>query len=381
MSVTFGKLLVAAIGVMAFGLSNGSKAISYQIETTGPTQLESAVRDTYFFRVATDQMKGAVANPLGITAMPAAPELVSQLGLDQPVLLLSSVPEECPGYTGGLRTFDVILQVADTKPESPEKLDELLGVKAGESVSIVLIRKAEQMELQLDVPPIAEFSIDFAVDYQPESAAATPASAYRLGVVLANVDDALRSHLGLAASQGVLVTEVSEDSPAAKVGCEPNDILLDLDGQSIESEVQLRELVQKIADREVVLKLMRRGKNIEVKITPKLETDMEVSFSRFEIVPQVQGDVLYLAPVIDRSVYQLPVQYQPLFLDLKVDGAGTIMYSPFVPGQASVPSETAANQVMQLKNHIAELQGKLSELLTTVDKLEKNLGDSQSKSP
>ena len=46
-----------------------------------------------------------------------------------------------------------------------------------------------------------------------------------IGISAAQVDDVLRSHLGLAEGKAVLVTDVADDSPAKQAGIQKNDIL------------------------------------------------------------------------------------------------------------------------------------------------------------
>lgn len=84
----------------------------------------------------------------------------------------------------------------------------------------------------------------------------------RLGVIVEPLHPALRDQLSLADDQGVLVREVVPDSPAAKVGIKPHDILLELGGKAVpahpEAFVRLvRELPAGKVGKVVVL---RKGK-------------------------------------------------------------------------------------------------------------------------
>lgn len=82
-----------------------------------------------------------------------------------------------------------------------------------------------------------------------------------LGVGLDEPDEALVSQLGLKDGAGLVVTYVAEDSPAAKAGLQKNDVLLEMEGQSLMVPAQLQKLVQarKVGDK-VTLKLLRGGK-------------------------------------------------------------------------------------------------------------------------
>jgi len=82
-----------------------------------------------------------------------------------------------------------------------------------------------------------------------------------LGVGLGEPDETLVSQLGLKDGAGLVVTYVAEDSPAAKAGLQKNDVLLELEGQTLVVPAQLRKLIQarKEGDK-VMLKLLRAGK-------------------------------------------------------------------------------------------------------------------------
>ena len=75
--------------------------------------------------------------------------------------------------------------------------------------------------------------------------AAAPAKDHAwLGVAIEEASETLGEQLGLDAGVGLVVTHVSADSPAAKAGLKKNDVLIELDGQSLVHPAQLRKLVQ-----------------------------------------------------------------------------------------------------------------------------------------
>jgi hypothetical protein len=65
-----------------------------------------------------------------------------------------------------------------------------------------------------------------------------------LGVGTEEVSEALSAQLNLPAGQGLLVTYVAADSPAARAGLQKNDVLAELSGQLMVHPIQLRKLVQ-----------------------------------------------------------------------------------------------------------------------------------------
>jgi serine protease Do len=64
-----------------------------------------------------------------------------------------------------------------------------------------------------------------------------------LGVGAQEVNEELRKHFGLEEKKGALVSNVIEDSPAAKAGIRPGDIIVEIDNKPIENVAQLLDVV------------------------------------------------------------------------------------------------------------------------------------------
>ena len=86
-----------------------------------------------------------------------------------------------------------------------------------------------------------------------------------LGVGLAEPDEALIAQLGLKDGVGLLVTHVAKESPAEKAGLQKNDVLLEMDGQTLVVPEQLQKLVQARKEGEKAsVKFLRGGKKDSV---------------------------------------------------------------------------------------------------------------------
>ena len=85
----------------------------------------------------------------------------------------------------------------------------------------------------------------------------------QLGVMVSDVDPK-------AASGGVRIDEVNEDSPADKAGIKAGDIVVDYDGERVRSARQFTRLVQETPEgRSVAIGIMRDGKKQTVNATPE----------------------------------------------------------------------------------------------------------------
>jgi len=88
-----------------------------------------------------------------------------------------------------------------------------------------------------------------------------------LGVDIADVSGERLSALKLKEEKGVEVTMVDQDAPAGKAGIKEHDVILTMNGTSIESGAQLRRMIHETpAGRVVTLGLSRDGQPMTVKV-------------------------------------------------------------------------------------------------------------------
>jgi serine protease Do len=90
----------------------------------------------------------------------------------------------------------------------------------------------------------------------------------RLGVTVQPVDQALAENFGLKGPQGALVGSVQKDSPAAKAGVEPGDVIVAFNGQPIARSQELPPLVAQTKPGSAVkLDVWRDGKTRSIEVT------------------------------------------------------------------------------------------------------------------
>ena len=88
-----------------------------------------------------------------------------------------------------------------------------------------------------------------------------------LGVDIADVTSERLSALKLKEEKGVEVTMVDQDAPAGKAGIKEHDVILTMNGTSIESGAQLRRMIHETpAGRVVTLGLSRDGQPMSLKV-------------------------------------------------------------------------------------------------------------------
>ncbi len=89
-----------------------------------------------------------------------------------------------------------------------------------------------------------------------------------IGVSIQELTPELAQEFGLTRSKGALVSDVVKDSPAGRAGIVRGDIILGLNGKEIRDVSSLRNMVaQSRAGSEIMLRLLRSGKEFTVKVT------------------------------------------------------------------------------------------------------------------
>jgi serine protease Do len=89
-----------------------------------------------------------------------------------------------------------------------------------------------------------------------------------LGVMIQPVTQPLAEQFGVKVHQGVLVTEVQPDTPAAKAGLKAGDVILEFAGKQVSSPRELQGIVEqaKIGSKQSLL-LLRDGKRMTIEVT------------------------------------------------------------------------------------------------------------------
>jgi serine protease Do len=96
----------------------------------------------------------------------------------------------------------------------------------------------------------------------------------RLGVTIQEVNQPLAETFGLKNPRGALVSTVMKDSPAAKAGIEPGDVILKFDGKDIASSSQLPPIVAEVKPGSTVpIEVWRKGEAKELTATVGELTD------------------------------------------------------------------------------------------------------------
>jgi len=158
---------------------------------------------------------------------PLTPSLAKKLGLDAQThgIIVDEVAENSPSSKAGLKSGDVIVEFDGRPVATVSTFRNLVSAAdVGKSYALKLFRGGKEQIAQ--VTPAPEKEVLFAQERRAEKARGDATKLDSFGLSVQPVTASLASKLGYPKdTEGLLVTNVKEDSPAARVGLEPGDVL------------------------------------------------------------------------------------------------------------------------------------------------------------
>jgi len=198
---------------------------------------------------------------LGVGIIDVTPAVAEAAGIDpeQPGAFIAEVFPGDPADLAGLEVEDVVLRIGD---ETIADADDLIRVVAllgvGTQVEFDVLRDGET--LTFDVTLSERPSEQNLVGYEGQVPSDTSDAAGALGLEVGRITSVVARHLGLNSTDGVVIMEVVAGSRADEAGLLEGDVILGIDGQSIESVEQWDSAVAELEDSQVTLTLYRDGR-------------------------------------------------------------------------------------------------------------------------
>ncbi len=221
---------VIGVNTAIFSPSGGSVGIAFAIPSETIKSVVAQLRD-----------HGAVTRGwLGVQIQTITPELADGLGIKKAEGALVAEPQpNSPAEKAGIKAGDVIAMVDGEAVKDARALSRTIGRKApGTSVKLGINRNGrdETITLKLGVLPKDFASRDN--DRSGPDADRNDNSVPHLGLGLAPA----KSVSG-AGSEGLVVTEVDPNGPAAERGLKTGDIILEVGGKPVKDPREVREIL------------------------------------------------------------------------------------------------------------------------------------------
>jgi PDZ domain len=269
---------------------------------------------------------------IGVDVTPMSAVLRSQLGLtDDRGVVVTNVAAEGPAAEAGIQVHDVLLSAGGKPVKDAAALQEQIVAAVEEAIPIILMRGGKRMSVE--VTPRGPDSV--WVD--------SPRRNYWIGITAADADDALRSQLGIPEGQGLVVTEVYDESAAAAAGIEVHDVVLEFENSPLSSVEELNSRIQEVGEQPATVKLIRGGDELTLKVTPRVRDGGDGMLWVYDTSQSLRNLAELTAQYSGVNAYNLPAN-QPFYtlnglgsgevnLDFYNQAGGSVGGFDFYPGR------------------------------------------------
>ena len=235
---------------------------------------------------------------------------------------VTQVVKDSPADKAGLRKDDVILRIDGENVNSVRKLNRLISEMAPDhSVRITVSRGGAEQEVTATIgkransslvqglfkgePRVWKFNNDpklwkfegplFDKDSFPHNGDFTIflGNSRRIGVSTVALTKQLADYFGITGGRGVLVTSVTENSPAAQAGVRAGDVITTVDGETVDSSGELARVINRKKEGEVTLTIIRNKSQQTIRVMPKegggfSGTTTEPELGRRIVIPRIE---------------------------------------------------------------------------------------------
>ncbi len=233
---------------------------------------------------------------LGVFAEDVNRENMNRYGLREPRGVgITSVVKDSPAEKAGLRKDDVIVRFDNESVTSVRKLNRLVSeVAPDQSVRIGISRGGAEQEVAVTMGkrdhsdamrvfggkiagPGEKWRIEGLEGFKKleglkgfgkdDNFVFAFGNSRRIGVGTQTLTKQLAEYFGV--TEGVLVTSVTDDGPAAKAGIKAGDVITAVDGEKVEDSGDLSRALNKKKDGDVTLTIVRDKSQRSITVTPK----------------------------------------------------------------------------------------------------------------
>ena len=204
---------------------------------------------------------------LGIRMQEVTLPLAKSFGLDRPQgALVTEVIQDGPAEKAGILPGDVILEFGGKVVRKSDMLPWLASTAGvSQPVPVMLLRKGTKKEIQVQLEEQPNQKAPALPAARREIKSTTAAIPVELGVVVKPLGDSLARQLGAGSAKGVVVTEISETSPAKESGLRQRDVILEVGDTGIASKSEFENAVDTVQPGQVLrFKVIRGGRVVYI---------------------------------------------------------------------------------------------------------------------
>lgn len=246
---------------------------------------------------------------LGVETQEVNRDNFAKFGLrDVRGVAVEKVLDNSPAQAGGLQNGDVIVRFNGDEVTSTRKLTRLISeVAPDHQAKLTVVRGGSERDLTVTLakrpaPKFENGNFEWATPMPPMGSPGempkmpempdmsqlpkipnvlqvapgeggvymwSARGSRQIGVGLTPLTKQLGDYFGVADGNGLLITNVRENSPAAKVGLKAGDVIVEADGKTLKGDFDLIKLLNEKKEGDVELTIIRDRGRQTVRVTPE----------------------------------------------------------------------------------------------------------------
>jgi serine protease Do len=190
---------------------------------------------------------------LGVTVQAMNKELADSFGLASTHgALINEITKGSPADKAGLERGDIILSYDGRQIDELNDLPRLVAATpVDKTVDVTIFRDGKKRTVKVAIGKLAEGDQEVAASVEEKGVA--------VGITAANLTPELVQRFSLVGDEGILITKIEPDSPAAAANLRVGDLIVEVDGKAINA----------VGDFEKIVGTMPRGKVLRLLIQRK----------------------------------------------------------------------------------------------------------------
>ena len=230
---------VVGINTAIFSPTGGSIGIGFAIPSNLATNVVAQLREFGRTRrgwlgVRIQQVTDEIAESVGLTGGPRG-------------ALVAGVNEGGPADRARLQNGDIVLRFDGTEIREMRTLPRIVAdTPIGKQVPVVVWRAGRELTLMATVGELPEETQQAAATPGPQDRGGRPVEVPGLGIRVASITPELRERFSLSAeAKGVVIVEVTPNSPAAERGIRAGDVVVEVQQEAVATPQELQERIDR----------------------------------------------------------------------------------------------------------------------------------------
>ncbi len=189
---------------------------------------------------------------LGVTVQALNQELADSFGLEKTRgALINEVVKGSPADRAGLQRGDIIMTYDGQRIAELNDLPRLVAATpVDKTVKVTIFRDGKERTVKVTIGKLD--------DGDRKAAAGDKETGGTLGMTLANLTPDLVERFGLEEEEGILITRIEPDGPAAEANLRVGDLIIEADGREVRSVSTFAEIVGRKTVGKVLRLLIQR---------------------------------------------------------------------------------------------------------------------------